>query len=46
MVAFGPQFPGDPNVIHQPNEYADIDKLMKSIQITAGAMYELAQKDA
>lgn len=44
MVAFGPQFPGDADVIHQPNERVEIDKLMKSIQITAAAMYELAQK--
>ena len=44
MVAFGPLFPGEPDVIHQPNECVEIDKLMKSIQITAAAMYELAQK--
>lgn len=44
MVAFGPMFPGDPEVIHQPNEYAEIDKLMQSFQICAAAMYELAKK--
>ena len=44
MVAFGPVFPGDPDVIHQPNEYAEIDKLVKAIQITTGAMWELAKK--
>jgi len=44
MVAFGPIFPGDPEVIHQPNEYAEVDKLMTSFQIVAAAMYELAQK--
>ena len=44
MVAFGPIFPGDPDVIHQPNECADVDKLMKSFQIVAAAMYEIAQK--
>lgn len=44
MVAFGPQFPGETDVIHQPNERVEIDKLIKSIQITAAAMYELAQK--
>lgn len=44
MVAFGPIFPGDDDVIHQPNEYAEIDKLMKSFQIVATAMYELAQR--
>lgn len=45
MVGFGPVFPGDPEVIHQPNECADLDKLMLSVQITAAAMVELAQKD-
>lgn len=44
MVAFGPTFPGDPEVIHQPNECEDVDKMMKSYQIVAAAMYELAQK--
>lgn len=44
MVAFGPIFPGDEEVIHQPNEYAEIDKLMRSFQIVAAAMYELAQR--
>ena len=44
MVAFGPLFPGDEDVIHQPNERVEITKLMKSIQITAAAMYELAKK--
>lgn len=44
MAAFGPVFPGDPDIIHQPNEYAEIDKLIKSFQICAAAMYELAKK--
>lgn len=44
MVAFGPQFPGDPDVIHQPNECVEVDKLIKMIQIIALAIYELAQK--
>ena len=44
MVAYGPTFPGDPDVIHQPNERVDIDKLVKSIQISTAAMYELAMK--
>lgn len=44
MVAFGPTFPGDPDVIHQPNECVAIDKLMRSIQITGAAIYELALK--
>ena len=44
MVAFGPEFPGEEASIHQPNECADVDRLMQSIQITGAAMYELAQK--
>lgn len=44
MVAFGPIFPGEEEVIHAPNEYANMDNLVRSIQITAAAMYELAQK--
>ena len=44
MVAFGPCFVEDPSVIHQPNEYAEISKLMQGIQMFGAAMYELAQK--
>lgn len=44
MVAFGPEFPGDENAIHQPNEFIEIDKMMRSLQIIAAAMWELAQK--
>lgn len=44
MVAFGPVFPGEPDVIHQPNECAEVDKLMQAFQIIAAAMYEIACK--
>ena len=44
MVAFGPCFVEDPSVIHQPNEYAEISKLMQGIQMFGAAMYELALK--
>ena len=44
MVAFGSIFPGEEEVIHAPNEFAVIDNLVRSIQIMAAAMYELAQK--
>ena len=44
MVAYGPTFPGDPDVIHQPNERVEISKLVKAIQISTAAMYELAKK--
>lgn len=45
MVAFGPLFPEQPDVIHQPNEYGEVDQLMKSFQIVAAAMYELAKEE-
>lgn len=44
MVAYGPIFPGEEEVIHAPNEFANMDNLVRSIQISAAAMYELAQK--
>lgn len=43
MVAFGPAFPGDPDVIHQANEAVDLDKLMLSAKIIAAAALELAR---
>ncbi|WP_125152487.1 dipeptidase PepV [Clostridium rectalis] len=43
IVAFGPVFKGQPKVEHQPNEYIEIDSLMKSIQIMAAAICELAK---
>ncbi len=43
IVAFGPIFPGDEAVEHKPNEYVELDKLMKNAKIIAAAMYELAK---
>ncbi|PMD68295.1 dipeptidase PepV [Companilactobacillus nuruki] len=40
-IAFGAMFPGDENVMHQPNEYINIDKLLKSTAIYADAIYRL-----
>lgn len=42
-VAFGPIFPGDEVREHEPDEYIEIDKLIKNAQIIAAAMYELAK---
>lgn len=42
-VAFGPIFPGDEVVEHKPNEYVELDKLMKNANIIAAAMYEMAK---
>ena len=43
IVAFGPLFPGDPDVIHQVNEYIEIDKLIKCAKIYGEAIYQLAK---
>lgn len=43
IVAFGPIFPGDEAVEHKPNEYIELDKLMKNAKIIAAAMYEMAK---
>ena len=42
-VAFGPIFPGDEVREHKPDEFIEIDKLMKNAQIIAEAMYQLAK---
>ncbi len=44
MAAFGPVFPGEQALIHQPNECADIENMIKSYQIAAAAMYAIAVK--
>ena len=43
LLAFGPIFPGDEIREHKPDEYIEIDNLMKNAQIIAAAMYELAK---
>ncbi|MBU5427319.1 dipeptidase PepV [Tissierella pigra] len=42
-VAFGPMFPGQPDVVHQRDEYISIENLMKITKIYAQALYELAK---
>ncbi len=42
-VAFGPIFPGDEVREHKPDEFIEISSLMKTAQIIAAAMYELAK---
>ena len=42
-VAFGPVFPGEVDLCHQPNEYIDIDTMMTSTKIFAEALYQLAK---
>ncbi|AFK85338.1 MULTISPECIES: dipeptidase PepV [Thermoanaerobacterium] len=43
MVAFGPIFPGKPDLDHQANEYIEIDDLVLNAKIYARAIYELAK---
>lgn len=42
-VAFGPVFPGEADLCHQPNEFIDIDGMVTSTKIFAEALYELAK---
>ena len=42
-VAFGPIFPGDEVREHKPDEYIEINNLVKNAQIIAAAMYEMAK---
>lgn len=44
-VAFGPAFPGMTKVEHQPDEYIEIDHLMKCCELYALAIKELADSE-
>lgn len=43
-VAFGPLFPGRPDIAHQKDEYIYIEDLLKATAIYAQAIFELASK--
>ncbi len=43
IVAYGPLFPGDEDVVHQADEYIEIEKLILVSKMYASAMYELAK---
>lgn len=43
IVAFGPIFPGQPDLDHQSNEYISTDDLIKNAKIYGRAIYELAK---
>lgn len=43
IVAFGPLFPGQPDIIHQPNECIAVEDLILNAKIYAHAIYELAK---
>lgn len=42
-VAFGPEFPNKEALIHQPNEYAELEDLFKACAIYAEAIYNLTR---
>lgn len=42
-VAFGTEFPDDENVVHKPNEYITVEKLVLNVKILAKAIIELTQ---
>ncbi|MFS8631341.1 MAG: dipeptidase PepV, partial [Bacillales bacterium] len=44
-VAFGALFPGREDVMHQKDEYAIVDDLLKAAAIYAQAIYELAKAE-
>lgn len=43
ILAFGPIFPGDVVREHQPNEFIEIERLLKNAEIYAAALYELTK---
>jgi succinyl-diaminopimelate desuccinylase len=43
IVAFGPVFPGKPDIIHQPNEYIEVEDLVLNAKIYAKTILELAK---
>jgi succinyl-diaminopimelate desuccinylase len=43
-VAFGPLFPGRPDIAHQKDEYIEMDDLVKATALYAQAIYELIKK--
>lgn len=44
-VAFGPVLPGEPEVIHCPDEYITLDSLLLSARVYAQAILNLAQAE-
>lgn len=43
IVPFGPSFPGQKGIAHNPNEYMDIDDIILNAKIYAQAIYNLAK---
>lgn len=43
IVPFGPSFPGQKGIAHNPNEYMDISDIILNAKIYANALYKLAK---
>ncbi|AUM97120.1 MULTISPECIES: dipeptidase PepV [Clostridium] len=43
IVAFGPLFPGEPDVIHKKDEYIELENLVLNAKIYGHAIHELAK---
>ena len=41
-IAFGAMYPGDPDLMHQKNEFVKIDRLVQTAKIYAESIYRLA----
>ena len=44
IIPFGPSFPGQVGIGHQPNEWMDIDDLVKCAKVYAWALYRLSEQ--
>lgn len=45
IVPFGPSFPGQKGIAHNPDEYMDIDDIVLNAKIFSSAIYELAKEE-
>lgn len=45
IVPFGPSFPGQKGIAHNPDEYMDIEDIILNTKIFSNAIYELAKED-
>ena len=41
-IAFGAMYPGDPDLMHQKNEFVKIDRLVQTAKIYAETIYRMA----
>ena len=45
IIPYGPSFPGQNGIAHQPNEWMDIDDLVTCAKVYAWTLYRLCQMD-